>query len=275
MGEYAENYDNLMEELFKVIPISFLSSSVFENEIQKSQYKIQWTILVGLGYSLKETIEGKDAVTKARIKYMCRSLIQDGAPSIYKFISFLIITYCERNNTKVSLKGLRAVLRSIGILKTPEIDKYTDDAPFANSLTIEIKKWDEIKDKINQLENECWYADTTIDFQNLGNSCRHLIINVAQLVYDPKIHNKETETGTTIGKTDAVEMLSSYFDYSLRGKHNKYLKEYAQAINDLANKLTHDMGATRKDMLIAVSATINLIYIIGTIGDKFNQRSFV
>lgn len=274
MEKYADNFDNLMEELFQVIPISFLSSSAFEKEIQNSQYKFQWGILVGIGYSLKETFEGKNAVTKARIKNMCRSLIQDGAPSIYKFIYFLIITYCEKNKTKVNLKRLRVVLHSFGILKTPELDKYTDDAPFTNSLTIEIEKWSEIKDKIIQLENECRYAETTIDFQNIGNSCRHLIINVAQLVYDPKIHNKETETGIKIGKTDAVEMLSSYFDYSLKGKHNKCLKVYAQAINDLTNKLTHDMSATTRDMLIAVSATINLIYFTGTIGNKFNQMSF-
>ncbi len=275
MGKYAHNLDNLEEEIFEIIPMSFLSSPVFEKEILKSQYGVQWSILVGLGLTLKESLEGKDAVTKVKIKSICRSLIQDGAPSIYKFISFLVKSYCENNNKKINLKKIRATLFSIGVLNTPEIDIYSEDAPFANNLTIEITKWNEIKDAICRLENECRYAETTMDFQNLGNSCRYLLIKVAQMVYDSQKHNTVTETGVEIGKNDAEEMLSSYFDFSLKGKHNKYLKAYAKATNDLANKLTHDMSATKKDMLLAVSATINLIYIVGTIGDKFNQESFM
>ena len=114
-----------------------------------------------------------------------------------------------------------------------------------------------------------------MDYQNLGNSCRHLIIKVAQLVYDHKVHDNITDDGKIIGKSDAVEMLSSFFSHSLKGKHNKYLKEYAQATNNLVNKLTHDTSASMKDMLIAVSATMNLVYIVGTIGGKFNNDYFV
>lgn len=275
MGQYVHDLDNLEEEVFETIPVSFLSSPVFEEEILKSQYGIQWRLLVGLGLTLKESLEGKDAVTKVKIKSMCRSLIQDGAPSIYKFISFLVKCYCEKNNKKINLKKIRATLFSIGVLNTPEIDIYSEDAPFTNNLAKEITKWKEIKDAICRLENECQYAKNTMDFQNLGNSCRHLLIKVAQMVYDSQKHNNVTETGVEIGKNDAEEMLSSFFDYSLKGKHNKYLKAYAKATNDLANKLTHDMSATKKDMLLAVSATINLIYIVGTIGDKFNQECFV
>ena len=74
---------------------------------------------------------------------------------------------------------------------------------------IEINKWDEIKNAITELENDCRYAETTMDYQNLGNSCRHLIIKVAQLVYDHKVHDNITNDGKIIGKSDAVEMLSS------------------------------------------------------------------
>ena len=275
MRKYVESLDSLTEELLKIIPVSFLSSSTFEREIIKSKYKVQWSFHVGLRYTLKESLEGKDSVTIEKINSMCRSFVQEGAPAIYKFISFLIVTYCKNNNTKVNLKELRVILREMGIIKIPEIDKYAEDSPFTNNLTTEIRKWNEIKDRINRLEDECRYAETTMEFQNLGNSCRHLIISIAQLVYDPQKHKSTTEAGTKIGKTDSVEMLSSFFDYSLKGKHNKCLKEYAQATNDLANKLTHDMSATKKEMLIAVSATINLVYIVGTIGDKLNQESFV
>ena len=51
--------------------------------------------------------------------------------------------------------------------------------------------------------------------------------------------------------------------------HNKELRAYAKATNDLANQLTHKRSATKKDMLLIVSSTIALINFIGIIEEKF------
>ncbi len=124
MGQYIDNVDNLVEGLLEVIPISFLSSSSFEKEIQESKYRVEWDLFVGLGLSLKESLEGKDTVTELKIKSMCRSHAKGGAPSIYKFVSFLINAYCSQNNTKIDLKEIKMALHSLGVAKFDKINHW-------------------------------------------------------------------------------------------------------------------------------------------------------
>ena len=276
MGVSVDIISNIVEELSKVVPCSFLLSEEFEKECKNSGFWGRWNF-----FHAKVTFNGGNMFASSGDKAyilldnMCHDLSNNSYSALYKFISLIIKSYCEHENVRVNLKELRFLLRSIGIIKITEIEPYDSNSPFTQNIIIEINKWDEIKNTIAELENDCRYAETTMDYQNLGNSCRHLIIKVAQLVYDPKVHNNITDDGKTIGKSDAVEMLSSFFSHSLKGKHNKYLKEYAQATNNLVNKLTHDTSASMKDMLIAVSATMNLVYIVGTIGGKFNNDYFV
>ena len=278
MGDYTDSTNSIIEELLKVFPSTFLMSEVFKKDCRDSEFYSRWNF-----HQAKVSLRGGNMFASLQdkanrlLEYMCYDLNNNNSPrALYKFISLVIKSYCEHENVKVDLSGLRILLRSMGILKITEIEQFDSNAPLTKNVIVEINKWEDIKNAINELENDCCNAETTMDYQNLGNSCRHLIIKVAQLVYDSKIHNNIIEKGKEIGKADAVEMLSSFFSYSLKGKHNKILKEYVQAANDLANKLTHDTNASRKEMLIAVSATMNLVYIVGTIGDKFNDnKSFM
>lgn len=270
MEQYIDNIDNLVEKLLEVIPISYFTSSSFEDEIQKSQYNVQWNFLQSVNFSVKQAFVGKEVVAELTLKKMCKTLIQDGAPFVYKFVFFLIKRYCEGNQLKINLKKIRIALRSIGVLSFTEIDKYAIDVPFTNNLIFGIRKWDEIKDAINELENDCRDAETTIAYQNIGNFCRDLIISVAQIVFNPDIHKKTNNVGKEISKTDAIGMLSNYFAYNLSGSSNELYRKYAKAANDLANMLTHKRSATKKDMLITVSATLSLINLIGVIEEKFD-----
>lgn len=276
MGVSVDTINNIVEELSKVVPCGFLMSEEFETECKNSVFWGRWNFFHAIvtlnGGNMFASREDKANIL---LDSMCHDLSNNSYRALYKFISLIIKSYCEHENVRINLNELRFLLRSVGITKITEIEPYDSNSPFTQNLIIEINKWDEIKNAITELENDCRYAETTMDYQNLGNSCRHLIIKVAQLVYDPKVHNNITDDGKTIGKSDAVEMLSSFFSHSLRGKHNKTLKEYAQATNNLANKLTHDTNVTRREMLIAVSSTMNLVYIVGTIGEKFGQESFV
>ena len=277
MGDYTNSTNSIIEELLKVVPSTFLMSEVFNQDCRESEFHSRWYIHQAK-VALRDGNMFASSQDKANrlLEYMCYDLNNNSPRALYKFISLVIKSYCEHENVRVNLNGLRILLRSIGIIKITEIEQFDSNAPLTKNVIFEINKWEDIKNAINELENDCRNAESTMDYQNLGNSCRHLIIKVAQLVYDPKIHNNITEDGDKIGKTDAVEMLSSYFTYSLKGKHNKILKGYAQATNDLANKLTHDTNASRKEMLIAVSAVMNLVYIVGTIGEKFNSyESFI
>ena len=96
-----------------------------------------------------------------------------------------------------------------------------------------------------------------------------------KMVYNPSIHPKESIDGIKIGKADAVEMISSFIRHTLPGRKNEKYRNYAQATNDLANMLTHKTTATRKDMMITVSATINLVYLVGVLGDRFFQSDLI
>lgn len=271
MGDYIDSSNDIVEELLKVIPSTFIMSDVFEKVCKESEFSSRWYF-----HQAKVNLRGGSMFASRQdkanrlLEYMCHDL-NNSHRALYKFISLVIKSYCEHENVKVNLNGLRILLRSMGILKITDIEPFDSNVPFTKNIIVEINKWEDIKSMINELDKYCTNAETTMDFQNIGNTCRHILILIAQSVYDSKIHNNKTKEGKEIGKTDAVEMLNSYFSYCLKGKHNKILKEYAQATNDLANKLTHDTSASRKEMQIAVSATMNLVYIVGTIGGKFNN----
>ena len=271
MGDYIDSSNDIVEELLKVIPSTFIMSDVFEKVCKESEFSSRWYF-----HQAKVNLRGGNMFASRQdkanrlLEYMCNDL-NNSHRALYKFISLVIKSYCEHENVKVNLNGLRILLRSMGILKITDIEPFDSNVPLTKNIIVEINKWEDIKSMINELEKYCTNAETTMDFQNIGNTCRHILILIAQSVYDSKIHNNKTKEGKEIGKTDAVEMLNSYFSYCLKGKHNKILKEYAQTTNDLANKLTHDTSASRKEMLIAVSATMNLVYIVGTIGGKFNN----
>lgn len=273
MSDYIDSTNSIIDELLKVVPSTFIMSEVFEKDCRESEFYGRWNIHHTKVF-LRDGNMFASQQDKANrlLEYMCYDLNKNSHRALYKFISLVINSYCKHENVRIDLNGLRILLRSIGIIKVTEIEQFDSNAPLTKNVIVEINKWEDIKNAINELENDCRNAETTMDYQNLGNSCRHLIIKAAQLVYDPKIHNNKTDEGKEIGKSDAVEMLSSFFSHSLRGKHNKTLKEYAQATNNLANKLTHDTNASRKEMLIATSATMNLVYIVGAIGEKFNNN---
>lgn len=272
MGDYIDSSNDIVEELLKVIPSTFIMSDVFEKVCKESEFYGRWYL-----HHAKVTLRdgnmfaSREDKANRLLEYMCHDLNSNSHRALYKFLSLVIKSYCEHENVKVNLNGLRILLRSMGILKITDIEPFDSNVPFTKNIIVEINKWEDIKSMINELDKYCTNAETTMDFQNIGNTCRHILILIAQSVYDSKIHNNKTKEGKEIGKTDAVEMLNSYFSYCLKGKHNKTLKEYAQATNDLANKLTHDTSASRKEMQIAVSATMNLVYIVGTIGGKFNN----
>ncbi len=271
MGEYVDNLDNLMEELFEVVPVSYFLSSTFEERIQASRYGFQWNFRQ-VGHIINETLEGKEAAMEAKIKGMCNIYLREGAPSIYRFVSFLIINYCEDNHTQVNLQKLRVILRSIGVIKIAELEQYDSNTPFTQNIITEINKWDEMKKMVEKLESDCIKAIDTDDFRNIGNTCRNLLIRLAQLVYNPEIHGDITDRGVRIGKAHVLEMLSKYIAFKLAGDSNEEFRSYAKSSLGIANVLTHKSHATKKEMLLTASATINLVYIVGLIGDKFNNN---
>ena len=133
---------------------------------------------------------------------------------------------------------------------------------------VELNGWDRINRTVVKIKQDSVTARMEEDFQQIGLLCREIIISLAQAVFLPEVHGAVDEEGKTIGKTDANRMISNYLSYRLAGSSNQEIRTYAKNTNKLANLLTNKRDASRKDMLMAVSATIALINFIGILEDK-------
>ena len=147
---------------------------------------------------------------------------------------------------------------------------FEDTDSYSNIDTIvELGGWERIQRTITKIKRDSSSARNEEDFQAIGLLCRDVIISLAQAVYDPFVHGETDESGKSIGNTDAVRMIGNYVSVRLNGSHNKELRAYAKATNDMANRLTHKRSATKIDMLLTVSSTIALINFVGIIEEKF------
>lgn len=99
--------------------------------------------------------------------------------------------------------------------------------------------------------------------------CREVIISLAQAVFNPLLHGQTDEKGVTISKTDANRMIGNYINVELSSSSNEELRAYAKSTNKLAQRLTHERNATKKDMLLTVASTLALINFIGIIEGKY------
>jgi hypothetical protein len=134
---------------------------------------------------------------------------------------------------------------------------------------VELDGWEKIKRTVAKIKLDSNIAQNEEDFQSVGLLCREVIITLGQTVYNPNIHGRTDDNGIEISKTDAVRMIGNYINVQLAGASNEELRAYAKNTNKLANRLTHERNATKKEMLLAVSSTIALINFVGIIEDKF------
>ncbi len=269
------NQDKIVSELLKLIPISFIMSDEFVTACANSRYKFYWNYahLKLLSIDVIDFIDVRTEEQKAEDSFIrfYDFIFQQGNKVVYDLVVFVVSHYCENENKKIDLKGLRLALREIGISEFVELNRYDADIPLSNIVETEVVEWQEVKDDIVKIETDSCIAEKIIDYQNIGNSCRVLLIKVAKLVYDKEIHGALNKEGKKIGPSDAGGMLENYFSYKLVGEKMEKLRAYAKSTNNLANELTHKSTATKQLMQITVSATIHLIYLIGIIDDKLGH----
>lgn len=260
----------VISELSKIIPSDFLAHE-FALVYSKSQYKLQWytsVIASGTTYS-NPLLDFRTDNEKARqaLEIMCRELMKVSSSALYDFILFLIESYCRIRKKKLPIKELRNSLRSIGISDFAALNQYAEKESLIDFIS-DISDWNGIDEAITKINKDCSMANSEMEYQNIGNSCRNLVISVAQIVFNPEIHGKINKEGKELSKTDAIGMLTNYFTYNFSGSSNEFYRKYAKAANDLANMLTHKRTATKRDMLITVSATLSLVNLIGVMEGK-------
>ena len=123
--------------------------------------------------------------------------------------------------------------------------------------------WERVDRTVYEMKKRLADATNEEQFQAIGMLGREALITIAQQVFDRNVH--KTEDGVSPSDTDAKRMLDAFLSYSLSGGTNERQRKFAKASVDLANQLTHDRMATKKDAeicLTAVTAVVSLIKVI-------------
>lgn len=144
---------------------------------------------------------------------------------------------------------------TVDILEKAQTDEFRQDyAPTG---------WERVDRTVYEMQRLLSDAVNEEQFQAIGMLGREALITVAQQVFDGSLH--KTEDGINPSDTDAKRMLDAYLVYSLHGSSNERQRKFAKSSVDLANQLTHDRVATKKDAemcLNAVAAVASLIKVI-------------
>jgi len=134
MGIYVDKANNIVEELLKVIPISFFTSEEFQKGCQEKGYSQRWYMCsTSASLSGGNMFASSKEKTEIALENMCKQLYKNSERTLFKFISFIIDSFCTSNKTSLNLKGLKEELFLIGIAKFNDIDKW--DNSKSNILT--------------------------------------------------------------------------------------------------------------------------------------------
>ena len=137
-----------------------------------------------------------------------------------------------------------------------------------NSFKPILTKWDEINTDQSLLINQLRTAKEKIEFQNIGNTARTIMLKLSNHVFDPTKHLASEDIDISVGKFK--NRLHAYIRFELgNGETDALLKRYALSVIDstekaidLANTLTHDLNG---NSLIAEFCVIGTLTAISTI----------
>ena len=151
----------------------------------------------------------------------------------------------------------------IANLYKPAIELIENSSGDALSIEYEPTGWDRVDRAVYEMKRRFAVAETEEQFQAIGMLGRETLISTAQQVYDKARHRPDDDTEPS--KTDAKRMLDSYLLCEIAGKTNECLRRFARSAVDMANELTHDRTAMKRDAalsLVSITAVTSLIKLI-------------
>jgi hypothetical protein len=151
----------------------------------------------------------------------------------------------------------------IANLYKPLIDLIENASGDALTIDYEPTGWDRVDRAVYEMKRRFAVAETEEQFQAIGMLGRETLISTAQQVYDKSRHR--TDDDTEPSKTDAKRMLDSYLSKEIAGRTNECLRKFAKSAVDMANELTHDRTAMKRDAalsLVSITAVTSLIKLI-------------
>lgn len=114
--------------------------------------------------------------------------------------------------------------------------------------------WDRVDRVVEEMKERLKSADTEEKYQTIGMLGRETLITIAQQVYDSSKH--KVIDGVQVSTNDSKRMLEAFINTEMKNCSDKAIK-FARAAVDLANQLTHDRNATKREAelcLIAVAS---------------------
>ena len=119
---------------------------------------------------------------------------------------------------------------------------------------------------IDEMKNRLEVANAEEQFQAIGMLGRETIITVAQQVFDRALH--KTEDGVEPSETDAKRMLDAFLGCELAGASNERTRKFTKSAVDMANQLTHDRMATKRDASMCLTSVTSVAYLIKLIQEN-------
>ncbi len=154
-------------------------------------------------------------------------------------------------------------------------DDYFD---YYDQIYIVHTPWKEINKLQNKLFELLKISNDSIDFQNIGNTARTIMLNISEEVFDAQKH-KPQKAGIDLSKDKFKNRLHTYIDSVLSGTSNREFRqlaevsiEYVEKSIDLMNKTTHKTDAEKHLAEVCVIGTISAVNIIKLIAEIENKE---
>jgi hypothetical protein len=153
---------------------------------------------------------------------------------------------------------------------TPDYDKLEI---VDTRIQIIYTKWDEINQIQGKLFDLLKAGFDHIDFQNIGNTARTIMLKLAEYVFDPKKHIPDiSDIDLSVGKFK--NQLHTYIDSILAGESNREFRvlaessiDFVENSIDLMNKITHKPNAKKHLAEVCVISTISAVSIVKLINE--------
>jgi len=196
-------------------------------------------------------------------------LIFDLDPNIYiKFVdkisdlSDIIKFYFEKVSDSLNIEIQRVIIK-------PDYNKINVLSP---KISIVKTPWKEVNDLQNEIINSMKTAQTTLDFQNIGNSARTIMDKISRIVFNPEIHKAPKQVKVNNG--NFKNQLHTFIKSNLEGEKNKELRRFSiSAIDftensiDLMNQTTHKLDVQKHFAEVCVISTINIVSLLKAISE--------
>jgi hypothetical protein len=133
--------------------------------------------------------------------------------------------------------------------------------------------WERVDRTAQRVRQQFSVARTEEEFQTIGLLCRENLITLGQIVYNHKRHGPDSSNEPS--PSDSKQRLDLYFGFELSGGANEEMRRFAKAANVLANALTHNRTATRKQAGMCATATNAVINIARVITQDLGDSEAV